>query len=89
MYSEFLDDKSVSRLISEGIEASHINDDALTRCLDALYDAGVSALHWDIAEKVVDSLKIPCEFTHLYSTSFHYHGKANWDEEHPLPFTLL
>jgi transposase len=38
MYSEFFDDKPVSRLIGEGIEASHINDDALGRCLDALYD---------------------------------------------------
>jgi hypothetical protein len=29
MYSEFFDDKPVSRLIGEGIEASHTNDDAL------------------------------------------------------------
>jgi transposase len=25
----------------------------------------------------------PCEFTHLDSTSFHYDGKANLDEEEP------
>jgi hypothetical protein len=56
MYSEFFDDKPVSRLISEGIEASHINDDALGRCLDALYDAGVSGLYQQIAEKVVGHL---------------------------------
>jgi transposase len=36
-----------------------------------------------IAEKVVDHLKLPCEFTHLDSTSFHYDGKANSDEEEP------
>jgi hypothetical protein len=35
MYSEFFDDKPVSRLIGEGIDASHINDDALCRCLVA------------------------------------------------------
>jgi hypothetical protein len=28
MYSEFFDDKPVSRLIGEGIDGSHINDDA-------------------------------------------------------------
>jgi hypothetical protein len=50
MYSEFFDDKPVSRLIGEGIDASHINDDALGRCLDALYDAGVSGLYQQIAE---------------------------------------
>ena len=83
MYSEFFDDKPVSRLIGEGVEASHINDDALGRCLDALYDEGVSGLYQQIAEKVVDHLKLPCEFTHLDSTSFHYDGKANSDEEAP------
>jgi hypothetical protein len=31
MYSEFFDDKPVSWLIGEGIDASHINDDALDR----------------------------------------------------------
>jgi hypothetical protein len=74
MYSEFFDDKPVSRLIGEGIDASHINDDALGRCLDALYDVGVCGLYQQIAEKVVDHLKLPCEFTHLDSTSFHYEG---------------
>jgi hypothetical protein len=42
----------------------------MMRCLDALYDAGVSVLYQRIAEKVVDHLKLPCEFTHLDSTSF-------------------
>jgi transposase len=83
MYSEFFDDKPVPRLIGEGIEASHINDDALGRCLDALYDEGVSSLYQKIAEEVVNHLKLPCEFTHLDSTSFHYDGKANSNEEAP------
>jgi hypothetical protein len=56
MYSEFFDDKLISRLIGEGIEASHINDDALGRCLDALYEAGVSGLYQKISEKVVGHL---------------------------------
>jgi transposase len=83
MYSEFFDDTPVSRLIGEGVEAAHINDDALGRCLDALYDAGVCGLYQKVAEKVVDHLKLPGEFTHLDSTSFHYDGKANSDQEAP------
>jgi transposase len=55
----------------------------LGRCLDALYDAGVCGLYQQIAEKVVDHLKLPCEFTHLDSTRFYYDGKANSDEEAP------
>ena len=54
--------------MGEGIEASHINDDALGRCLDALYDAGVCGQYQKIAEKVVGHLKLPCEFTPLDST---------------------
>jgi transposase len=55
----------------------------LGRCLDALYDAGVSGLYQQIAEKVVGHLKLTCEFTHLDSTSFHYDGKANSVEDAP------
>lgn len=83
MYSEYFDDKPLSRLLGEGVEAAHINDDALGRCLDALYDAGVSALYQQIGEKVVTHLKLPCTYTHLDSSSFHYDGKANADEEEP------
>ena len=83
MYSEFFEDKPVERLIGEGIEPSHINDDALGRCLDALYEKGVSSIYQQIAEKVIDHLNLPCEFTHLDSTSFHYDGKANADEDEP------
>jgi hypothetical protein len=72
MYRGVFDDKPVSRLMGEGIEASHINDDALGRCLDALYDAlydaGVCGLYQKIAEKVVGHLKLPCEFIPLDST---------------------
>ena len=89
MYSVFFDDKPVFHLIGEGIDASHINDDALGRCLDALYDADVSSLYQQISEKVVDHHKLPCEFTHLDSTSFHYDGKANSDEEEPTAIYII
>ncbi|MFQ3190612.1 MAG: transposase [Paraglaciecola sp.] len=71
MYSEFFDHKPVSRLFGEGIEASHINDDAFGRCLDPLNDEGVCGLYQKIAEKVVGHLKLPCEFTHLDSISLY------------------
>ena len=59
MYSEFFDDKPVSRLIGEGIEASHINVDAFWRCLDALYDEGVCGLDQKIAERSLDTSNSP------------------------------
>jgi len=55
----------------------------LGRCLDTLYDVSISWLYQQIAEKVVVHLKLPCEFAYLDSTSFHYNGKANADEDEP------
>jgi len=50
-------------------------------CLDPLNDEGVFGLYQKIAEKVVGHPKLPCEFTHLDSISFHYDGKENSDQE--------
>ena len=45
MYPEYFADKPVERLLGEGVKAEYINDDALGRCLDQLYETGVSALY--------------------------------------------
>jgi len=74
MYSEYFCDKPLERLIAPGVKPGHINDDALGRCLDALYEHGVSSLYQNIGEAVVQHLKLPCDSVHLDSTSFHYDG---------------
>jgi len=80
MYSEYFEGKPLERLLGEGILAEHINDDALGRCLDALYDKGVSSLYQSIAETVVKHLGLPCDSVHLDSTSFHYDGQEKINE---------
>jgi len=57
-----------------------INDDALGRCLDALYEKGVSCLYQTIGEAVVRHLDLPCDSVHLDSTSFHYDGQEKLNE---------
>ena len=57
MYSEYFSDKPLERLIAPGIKPEHINDDALGRCLDALYEHGVSSRYQNIGEAVVQHLK--------------------------------
>lgn len=42
MYSEYLKGKALDILVGEGVLPKHINDDALGRCLDTLYEYGVS-----------------------------------------------
>ena len=74
MYPDYFADKPVERLLGVGIKPEHINDDVLGRCLDKLYDHGVSSLYQELAEKVVLHLGLPCKSVHLDSTSFHVDG---------------
>jgi len=65
----------VERLLGKGIKAEHINDDALGRCLDQLYETGVSDLYQRLSVSVVKHLNLPCEALNLDSTSFHLNGE--------------
>lgn len=76
MYCQYFEDKPLERLIGPGIEPEQINDDALGRCLDALYEHGVSELYQKLGETVVKKLGLPCDSIHLDSSSFHYDGEA-------------
>lgn len=75
MYPEYFETKPVERLLGEGIKAEHINDDALGRCLDALYEHNVSNIYQDLSEATVDYLGLEVKSTHLDSTSFHVDGE--------------
>ena len=81
MYSEYFRNKPVDRLIGEGVLPGHINDDALGRCLDSLYEYGVSNLYQQLGEAVVEKLGLQTQALHLDSTSFHYDGQETKDGE--------
>ena len=81
MYPEYFADKPVERLIGKGIKAEHINDDALGRCMDQLYETGVSPLYQTLAVRVVELLKLPCEGLNLDSTSMHVDGRYDNDDD--------
>jgi transposase len=81
MYSEYFTNRPLDRLLGEGIAPEHINDDALGRCLDALYDYGVSDLYQQLGEKVVSHLGLANESLHLDSSSFHYDGQETPDDD--------
>ena len=46
---DFFEGKAVSRLIGEGIEAEHLNDDALGRTLEAVFSIGSTRLFSEVA----------------------------------------
>ena len=81
MYPEYFADKPVERLLGEGIKAEHINDDALGRCLDQLYETGVSGLYQTLSARVVELLDLPCEGLNLDSTSIHVDGRYTNDDD--------
>jgi transposase len=79
VYPEYFKEIPIERLLGEGIEANHINDDVLGRCLDLLYEQGVSTLYQELAQKVVTHLGLPCRSLHIDSTSFHVDGEYHQD----------
>ena len=77
----FFQDKPLERLLGPGIEAAHLNDDALGRALDRIYAYGPSRLYAQVAAQAVQELGLVCRFGHLDSTSFHVDGEYNSGEE--------
>ncbi|NJO04019.1 MAG: IS1634 family transposase, partial [Bacteroidia bacterium] len=78
---QFFEDKPVSHLLGEGIEAPMLNDDRLGRCLDALYESGVSELFAHLSGRAAKILGLDQApgwgFGHLDNTRFHVDGAYN------------
>jgi transposase len=89
MYPEYFADKPVEGFLGEGIKADHINDDALGRCLDQLYEIGVSGLYQTLSARVIDHLKLPCEGLNLDSTSIHFDGRYDNNDDDPKTIKLV
>lgn len=77
----FFKDKPVGRLLGEGIEAEHLNDDALGRALDTIYAYGPEELYGQLAAQAVNRLGLDCKIGHLDATSFHVDGTYNSGQE--------
>ena len=45
IYPKYLKERHIERLIGKGSKAEYINDYALGRCLDKLYETGVSDIN--------------------------------------------
>jgi transposase len=70
----FFENKPLSRLLGENIEAAHLNDDRLGRCLDALHNYGVETLYSLLIPKFVKKLGLVCSRGHMDITSFEVSG---------------
>ena len=82
MYPQYFASKPVARLLGKPVEAEAINDDVLGRCLDKLYEVGVSELYEGLASKVVNHLGLSCETVHLDATSIHVDGNYETEDDY-------
>lgn len=74
MHTQFFEDKPLNKLLRDGIEAEHINDDALGDCLDAIYKYGCSKLFGEIAFKIAYEQKLFSKFSRIDTTSLSVYG---------------
>jgi len=72
----FFEDKPVERLLGDGIEAKHLNDDVMGRALDFLPTIGVTKMYSIVAAQAVQRLGLTCRFGHLDATGFHLVGNT-------------
>jgi transposase len=56
LYSEYFEDKPTDLLINPSVKHQHIDDNALGRTLDKLFEVGVTELYTKIALSVVKHL---------------------------------
>lgn len=74
MHSQFFENKPLSRLFRDGVEAEHFNDDALGDCLDAIYEYDTSKLFSNVAFKIACEQKLLGKFSRIDTTSLSVYG---------------
>jgi len=78
---DYMHNKPVDLLIDPDLTAADFNDDSLDRCLDDLYEAGVTEVFYKVAAHALQVYGLQSKFVHLDSSSFHLHGA--YDREEP------
>jgi len=78
---EFFGNKPVDKLIGADIEASDLNDDSLGRALDCLFEAGITEVFVEVAQRGLSLMGLAPKFRHLDSSSFSFQGQYEGEEE--------
>lgn len=77
----FFQNKPTSRLVSPRVTPAQLNDDALGRTLDTLYNYGVTELYSLMAATAAKRLGLVPRLAHLDTTRLHVDGRYNSAEE--------
>jgi transposase len=81
LYAEYFEDLPTERLLGEGVLPEHLNDDALGRTLDRIYEYGCTEIFNQIVLKAMGNAPFGAHVLHTDTTNFSVHG----DYENPNP----
>ena len=77
----FYDSKPVDLLLGDGITAEDLHDDCLGTALDALYEAGVTELFYNVSSEALRRYGINHKFVHLDTTTISLEGEYTPDPD--------
>lgn len=80
LFSKFLENKPVSKLLGENVSALQFNDDSLGRCLDAIHEYGTTKLFSEIALSIGLKYKLLGKSADLDTTTLTVYGAYENDE---------
>ncbi len=83
MFSQFFENKPLERLLGPGISAKHLNDDAMGRCLDGIYEYGCTKFYAEIASTIAIEQKLLGKNAHHDTTTINVEGDYPLEEESP------
>jgi transposase len=82
MFEEFLSNKPIDRLFGDtNIEAQHFNDDALGRCLDEIYEYGITKMFSELAFSVGIENNLLGKSAHFDSSTINVYGEYEDDNQ--------
>lgn len=81
MCTEYYGKLPCERLLGEGVLPEHLNDDALGRKLDAIYEHGPTELFSNIVFEVMRLQRWHTHFLHIDTTSFSLYGEYPEERE--------
>ena len=77
---QFYKGRPTELLLGDEVKAEDLHDDCLGTALEALYEAGVTELFYQVASQALARYGIEHRFVHLDSTTFSLHGSYDAEE---------
>ncbi|MBI2791167.1 MAG: DUF4277 domain-containing protein [Gammaproteobacteria bacterium] len=81
MFSKFFENKPLSRLLGEGVLSEHLNDDAMGRCLDSIYEYGCTKFYAEIAASIAVEQKLFGNSVHHDTTTINVEGEYDQSDD--------